>query len=179
MAYTALVRSKLEYSASVWDPHLKQDIDKLERVQRQAARFISGDYRSRDPGCVTAMLKEQNLPVLEERRRHQRLNLFYKITEDLLPALPKEKFLTPMDNNRRKIKPTRHQGFQSANIVERHTANHSRGFRVPYTRTEQYRSSFFVRTTEDWKMLSEKVVNAATPSAFASALAGAGHPSPN
>ena len=42
--YLALVRSTLEYSAVVWDPHLQKDIDQLERVQRRSARFITGDY---------------------------------------------------------------------------------------------------------------------------------------
>ena len=33
----------LEYSSVVWDLHLQKDIDKLEKTQRQAARFITGD----------------------------------------------------------------------------------------------------------------------------------------
>ena len=46
-AYLALVRSVLEYSAVVWDPHQQRDTEKLEDVQRCAARFIKQDYRSR------------------------------------------------------------------------------------------------------------------------------------
>ena len=46
-AYISLVRSTLEYGSVVWDPYLKQDIDKLERIQKKAARFISQDYRNR------------------------------------------------------------------------------------------------------------------------------------
>ena len=57
-AYTTLVRPVLEYASSVWDPYTIQQINALERVQRQAARFVTGDYFSRDPGCVTNMLHQ-------------------------------------------------------------------------------------------------------------------------
>ena len=40
-----LVRPKLEYATSVWDPHYKCDIRRLEGVQRAAARFCKSDYR--------------------------------------------------------------------------------------------------------------------------------------
>ena len=39
-AYFALVRFFLEYSATVWHPHQKYYSDKLEMVQRRAARFV-------------------------------------------------------------------------------------------------------------------------------------------
>ena len=45
VAYFAMVRSTLEYSSAVWDPHLQKDIDNVERVNRRAARFVSGDHR--------------------------------------------------------------------------------------------------------------------------------------
>ena len=41
-AYTALVRRILEYSAPVWAPHEQKHIDTLEKVQRRAARWVSG-----------------------------------------------------------------------------------------------------------------------------------------
>ena len=40
LAYIALVRSILEYGAVVWDPYQSRDIIAVEKVQRQAARFI-------------------------------------------------------------------------------------------------------------------------------------------
>ena len=37
--YVTLVRPHLEYCSPVWNPHLKKDCDKLERVQKQATRW--------------------------------------------------------------------------------------------------------------------------------------------
>ena len=59
MAYIALVRV-LEYGASVGSIP-SGDIDKLEKIQYYAAHFITGDYRSRNPGSVTTMLTNLNL----------------------------------------------------------------------------------------------------------------------
>ena len=42
-AYISLVRSVLDYGSIILDPYLSRDIEKLERVQRQAARFITGN----------------------------------------------------------------------------------------------------------------------------------------
>ena len=51
-AYLALVQSKMEYRSVIWDPYTKNDIAKLENVQRSAARFIMKDYHSRQEGSV-------------------------------------------------------------------------------------------------------------------------------
>ena len=72
-AYISLVRSVLDYESIIWDPYLSRDIEKLERVQRQAARFITGDYHSREEASVTGMLDMLELETLQRRRSMCRL----------------------------------------------------------------------------------------------------------
>jgi hypothetical protein len=48
------------------NPYTIQQIYALERVQRQAARFVTGDYSSREPGSVTSMLQQLQWDTLEE-----------------------------------------------------------------------------------------------------------------
>ena len=43
-AYFSLIRSFMEYSATVWDPYQKYNCDKVERMQRRAARFVKSRY---------------------------------------------------------------------------------------------------------------------------------------
>jgi hypothetical protein len=38
--YVTLVRSIMEYGATIWNPYLKGDIDKLERIQNRALRSV-------------------------------------------------------------------------------------------------------------------------------------------
>ena len=40
MSYLSYVKPIVEYSSTVRDPHIKEDIHKLEMVQRRAARLI-------------------------------------------------------------------------------------------------------------------------------------------
>ena len=68
-AYISLVRSVLEYGSIVWDPYYVKDINRIEKIQRQAVHFISGDYATREPGCISKMLKDQDLPSALDKVR--------------------------------------------------------------------------------------------------------------
>ena len=117
-AYISLVRSTLEYSSVILDPYLQKDIDKLEKVQRQAARFNSGDYTSRDHECVTQMLADLHLPPLQDRRKANRLVFFFKVVEGLVPALQTHDYLTPV-HGKRQIKSRQFKDCDTHNIIDR------------------------------------------------------------
>ena len=60
-------------------------IDKLEMIQHRAARFVlNKPWNRHQRDSITDMLKELNWPSLQDRRRHARLILMYKITNHLL-----------------------------------------------------------------------------------------------
>ena len=78
-AYITLIRPVLEYASTVWDPNQIQLIQQIELVQRQAARFATGNYYSRDPGCVTNMLNKLQWEPLQHRRAKSKVIMLYKI----------------------------------------------------------------------------------------------------
>ena len=44
VCYNALVRPILEYASCVWDPNTKENVAKVESVQRCAARYVKNDF---------------------------------------------------------------------------------------------------------------------------------------
>ena len=66
----------MEYCGAIWDTSVKEECDRLEIVQRQAARWARG---AKGIISVTALLKDLDWLPLADWRRHQRLCLFYKI----------------------------------------------------------------------------------------------------
>ena len=43
--FNALVRPLLEYGCYVWDPYFDNQINRLEMINKRAARFITGNYK--------------------------------------------------------------------------------------------------------------------------------------
>jgi hypothetical protein len=174
-AYQALIRSKLEYGSVVWDPYQQGDIDKLERVQRSAARFITRDYKSRQEGCVTAMLDDLNLPTLQERRRHQRLTFLYKVVEGHVPAINIDHYLHRL-RPKRTIRAKKFEDYVHDNIVLKSVNNNSKCYQPLHTNSDKFKYSFFPRTILDWNLLSESTVNSTSIECFKAAIsAKVGH----
>ena len=136
-AYISLVRSLLEYSCSVWDPYHEGDISRIEKVQRNAARFVKNDYTRQS--SVTAMMKDLNWKPLQHRRRESRLILFYKIVNHLV-AIPPEHHIV---KNQR---------------ISRNS--HSQQYLHKRVNIDPYKYSYFPRTIIEWNsLLSEQEVN--------------------
>ena len=75
--YNALVRPILEYGCVVWDPHHRSDIDRLEKIQKRAARFATNNYNF-EHGGTKANMEKLGWKPLEERRAAVKVNMFFK-----------------------------------------------------------------------------------------------------
>ena len=169
LAYISLVRSTLEYGSSIWDPYLQKDINSIEKVQRQAARFIKRDYKSREEGCVTNMLNDLDLPSLQQRREFNKLVFLFKIAGGMVPAINSCDYLTPQKPKRR-IKAKQFSDYQCSNLVDKNVTNNSRCFVVNNFGTAQFRHSFFIDSVIKWNHLPDSIVHAETVESFKAAL---------
>ena len=71
----SLVRQHLEYSVQELNPHLKRDIDQIERVQRRATRIQLGFAK-----LYEERLKRFSMTTLKDRRLRGDLIEMYKVT---------------------------------------------------------------------------------------------------
>ena len=148
-AYICLVRSVLEYASSVWDPYLDKDIKKLEKTQRNAARFVKKDYSRHS--SVTAMMKDLNWQPLHERRKDNRLIMLFKILNNLV-AIPSDK----------------HISFKNKKYNLR--SNHSKEINLKTSEIDSHKYSFFPRTIVDWNNLTENQISCQSLNQFKAAL---------
>ncbi len=147
-AYTTLVRPILEYAAPIWDPHQTGDIQRLEAVQRRAARFVLNkphyhpEYRT---ASVTNMLHQLEWPTLLQRRQQSKVTLLFKVQNNLV-AVPAEYHAQP--SNPRALLRCPHR------LV------------VPRSEIELHRASFLPSATRLYNTLPNDIGSAASIDAF-------------
>ena len=133
----------LEYASSVWDPHQKEDIDRLEKVQKRAARYACNNYFERTPGTITSMLQQLKWNSLEQRRRHNRLGMLYRIENGLVDLQP--------------------------STFYRHSDSRTRGGNKIYQEHAAHRTThnaFFARTISEWNKLPSAITSASSLNVF-------------
>ena len=136
-------RPKLEYCSSIWDPYQQKYVDKIEMVQRRAARFVKGiphKHTSDPQPSVTAMVNQLGWPALKDRRLNNRITLLYKVKNKLI-EVPEE--YHPVPNNNR---------------VSRRV--HNQQYKRLQTENDNMKFAFIPRTIEDWNNLPSSVVEA-------------------
>ena len=143
--YTTYVRPSLEFSSSVWDPHTKKNIDKLERVQRRAARFVRSNY-SRNQS-VTSLMRDMNWTPLRERKARAKVTTVYKATHHMVDI--------PFDL------PLTHSNTRS-----------SQNFYLPYARTDVYKHSYYQNAIRQWISLPTPIRESPSLSDFERAIKG-------
>ena len=142
--YSAFVRPHLEYCTSVWNPILKKDIAKLEKVQRRATKLVPNlrhlSYETR--------LANIGISTLEERRRRGDIIQYYKLNKGYNVAKLHEHQLHQPNG------PTTRSKSRSQLIVKQLTKIKAR---------EQFFSN---RIATDWNELPENVINSASLNSF-------------
>ena len=72
------MRPQVEYASTSWSPYTKQNTQKIEMVQRRAARWVKNNYSTYD--SVSTMLDNLGWRSLENRRIDSRgLFIFHRI----------------------------------------------------------------------------------------------------
>ena len=145
--YNTLVRPHLEYASASWDPYTVKNIQVLEKVQRQAARFVSNTY-NRDTS-VTNLLSNLSWIPLKDRREAHRLTCLYKILHGHLDV--------------------QHHSILR-NKFTRERRGHTQQFVMDQTSSDVYKFSFFPRTVKAWNNLAPSTVFQSDPSKFKHAL---------
>ena len=146
IAYFSMVRS-LEYSCPVWDPYRQGDIDKLNKIQRAAARFVTNNYQRKS--SVTALVQDLGWTDLQTRRKNFRLTSLYKILNGLI-AVPVSDLLTPAD--------------------ERTRGGYKKSFKHIRANTTLGQNSFLYKNMPDWNHLPPAAIESRSIAAFKSQL---------
>ena len=97
--YQTLVRPTLEYACPVWDPHYQGDIVTLEKVQKRAARFVTGNFKL-ETGNSETNRKTLGWDSLEERRQQIKLTTFHRSRLKLLDVPTDHLRLNPRQSRR-------------------------------------------------------------------------------
>ena len=147
--YKSLVRPILEYCSPVWCPHLKKDLNTLEKVQRRVSKCALGNIGQDMP--YEERLNLLKWPTLEQRRLFSSLIECYK-TINSLNGLDPSAF------------------FTFANDFRPLRANHRFKLKLASATLNSFKQSFFIRITDKWNNLPKEIAEAENLNIFKNRL---------
>ena len=147
-AYTALVRPILEYAAPVWAPHEQKHIDALEKVQRRAARWVSGARWDKQHNSWSTSYSDSchNLQWLTLHQR--RLFLCHCQTFKIIRGMDCIKFTDYFTPKSRLLR------------------SHPYSLSIPQSRINAFRFSYFVNAPFTWNELPPNLIQSSSLSTF-------------
>ena len=143
--YEHMILPIIEYGDVIYDNLTKKQSNDLEQVQRQAALACSGGYRHTK---YESLLIEIGWAPLHARRKCHRLNMLYKIVNDLTP--PYVKCIFPDMVFERPV----------YNLRSRNNLN------IPKYNKSFSQNSFVPKTIKDWNMLPQNIVTSGSYDIF-------------
>ncbi|XP_021365288.1 uncharacterized protein LOC110458062 [Mizuhopecten yessoensis] len=147
--YLVFIRPLFEYACEVWDNCNITFSNKLENMQYEAGRIITGlpIYTKKE-----FIYRELGWKSLIDRRRIRKLSMFYNIYHDNAPSFLKS-LLPPIVSN-----------FSNYNLRNRNN------FQNPYYRLQITKSSFIPSTSDYWNNLSIETKSSASIKQFKSLI---------
>ena len=152
--YKSFARPHLDYGDIIYDyPGNSTFSEKLESIQYNACLAITGCFRgtSREK-----LYDELGLESLKDRRFTRRLTFFYKIVKGFAPKYLSD-FLPP-------------QEMEEEDEEENERRRERPPYRMPFCRTQSYRSSFFPNCIAEWNKLDKDIRNLPSAMAFKRAI---------
>jgi len=67
-AYNIFIKPILNYTATVWTPHSRCHLNRLEAIQNRAARFIVSNYSR--ASSITAIKESLSMRSIETQHEH-------------------------------------------------------------------------------------------------------------
>lgn len=143
--YFSFIRPLLEYADVVWDNCTQYEVNDLEKIQNEAARIVSGATKL---VSINSLLLETGWETLSSRRRKHKLQLFFKMQNDLSPD-----YLSTL------VPPT--VGSTSAYPLRNSTNLHT-----VRAKSQLYYNSFLPSVIRDWNELPEEIRSSPSLSVF-------------
>ena len=134
--YCTYIRPLLEYASEVWDGSTLADSVRLETVQLNAARIVTGLplFSSQN-----SLYYETGWEALADRRKNRKLTLMYRIVNADAPA-----YLTDLMPNR-------------VSDMSNYNLRNNQDFNIPFTRLCSFETSSFPSTLKLWNDLDPQI----------------------
>ena len=151
--YFSFIRPSMEYGDVLFAGTYDSDLCKLDRLQVDAMRIVTGATQKSN---IALLYEDLDWTSLEVRRNQHCLFLMFKMMNNLVPQYLKN--LLPPQHGRPGIRNLR--------------SNENQLIPVPFTRTESFRRSFIPFTIRLWNNLDKMLRDSSSLNGFKSALKG-------
>jgi hypothetical protein len=176
--YLAVVRSQFEHCVQIWRPTSVTFINKIERIQRRAVKWILCEQdHSYNEYEYLMRLRDLDLLPLSERFLLSDLTLFYDVYNELTCVKFPQHIRSCTDEERgrfkRKVKRPAHlEEAENLNFQSmREVRNDSFSLKCDIeAKKSVFKASFFFRTTQEWNSLPTEIKESSSRSVFRSRL---------
>ena len=135
--YFSFIRPTMEYGDSLFAGTYDSDLCKLDRLQLDSMRIVTG---ATEKSNIALLYEDLNWSPLDVRRKTHCLTLMYKILNGQTP----DHLQTPIPN--RQNDQGRHLRSVTRNLIP-----------IPFARTETYRRSFIPNAIRLWNNLDQRI----------------------